>query len=98
MIENLIQTGDAQSSEFKETFASTLNETVESIIEDVVKKVGKEPAVMTKDEKLGLVSVLEMNGAFSVKGTVDEVATLLGISKYTVYNYIKTVRNHKGMI
>lgn len=98
MIENLIQTGDVQSAEFKETFASTLNETVESLIEDVVKKVGKQPAVMTKDEKLELVSVLEMNGAFSVKGTVDEVATLLGISKYTVYNYIKTVRNHKGLV
>lgn len=97
MIENLIQTGDVQSQDIKETFASSLNETVESLIEDVVKKVGKQPAVMTKDEKLELVSVLEMNGAFSVKGTVDEVATLLGISKYTVYNYIKTVRQNKSL-
>lgn len=92
LIENLIQTRDVQNLEIKETFASSLNETIESLIDDVVKKVGKQPAVMTKDEKLELVSVLEMNEAFSVKGTVDVVAILLGISKYTVYNYIKTVR------
>jgi predicted transcriptional regulator YheO len=95
LIENLIQTRDFQNLEIKETFASSLNETIESLIDDVVKKVGKQPAVMTKDEKLELVSVLEMNEAFSVKGTVDVVAILLGISKYTVYNYIKTVRSNK---
>ncbi len=94
MIENLIQTSDTQNSEIEETFASSLNEMIESLIGQVVRKVGKQPAVMTKDEKLELVELLEINGAFSVKGAVHQVATLLGVSKYTIYNYIKSVRNN----
>ena len=97
LIENLVQTSDTQHAEIKETFASSLNETIESLIEQVIRKTGKQPAVMTKDEKLELVSVLEINEAFSVKGAVQQVATLLGVSKYTMYNYIKTVRSNKGI-
>ena len=97
LIENLTHTSNAQNSETKETFALSLNETVESLIDQVVRKAGKQPAVMTKEEKLELVSVLEMNGAFSVKGAVHQVATLLGVSKYTMYNYIKSVRSNKSM-
>jgi predicted transcriptional regulator YheO len=35
---------------------------------------------------------LALNGVFQIKGAVDEVALLMGISKYTVYSYLKKLR------
>jgi predicted transcriptional regulator YheO len=97
LIENFIRTGNAQNGETKETFASSLDETIESLIDQVIRNAGKQPPVMTKEEKLELVRVLEINGAFTLKGVVHQVATLLGVSKYTIYNYIKSVRSDRTL-
>jgi len=39
-----------------------------------------------------IVKALENKGAFQIKGAVDQVAILAGVSKYTVYNYLQKVR------
>lgn len=76
----------------KETFASSLNETIESLLEQAVKNAGKQPSTMNRDEKILLVESLELQGAFLVKGSVEYVAKALGVTKYTVYNYLKEIR------
>ena len=48
---------------------------------------------MTKEEKVSLVASLEYAGAFLIKGAVDFAAKAMGVSKYTVYNYLKEVRS-----
>jgi predicted transcriptional regulator YheO len=98
LIGNFVRTSNDHDLETQETFASSLNETIESLIDQAVQKAAKQPAVMTKEEKLELVSDLEIHGAFSLKGAVHHVATLLGVSRYTMYNYIKSVRSSKNMI
>ena len=47
---------------------------------------------MTFSEKVQLVQSLEFQGAFLFRGAVDFVAKSLGVSKFTVYNYLKEVR------
>lgn len=77
----------------QETFALSVNETLDSLMETVIKKAGKQPTSMNKEEKVNLVGHLDYEGAFIIKGAVDFVAKTLGVSKYTVYNYIKEVRS-----
>jgi len=38
------------------------------------------------------MKILQRKGAFQIKGAVDQVAMLAGVSKYTVYNYLQKVR------
>ncbi len=75
-----------------ERFASSFHETLESIFEEVVADLGKQPATMEKDERLELIRRLDKRDVFVFKGAVNQVAQLLGVTRYTVYNYIKEVR------
>ncbi len=46
---------------------------------------------MMREQRIQVVRDLERRGIFLIKGAVDEVARLLGVSRYTVYNYRKEV-------
>ncbi len=78
-----------------ETFAHSAGETVEALFFQAVEEVGKHPATMNVDEKTQLICQLEENGTFLLKGAVEQVSQLMGVTKYTVYNYLKKVRNNK---
>ncbi|MFQ5693859.1 MAG: helix-turn-helix domain-containing protein, partial [Nitrospinota bacterium] len=51
--------------------------------------VGRPAPLMAREQKVRVVRDLERKGIFLIKGAVDEVARLLGVSRYTVYNYRK---------
>jgi predicted transcriptional regulator YheO len=74
-----------------ETFATSIAETIEALFEQAVAKIGRQSAYMSTDEKVELVKELETSGVFQIKGGVDQVALLLGVTKYTVYNYLKKI-------
>lgn len=75
-----------------ETFARSLEETVESLFSRAVLAMGKQPFSMSTEEKTGLVERLERDGTFRLKGAVGQVAAMAGVSKYTIYNYLKKIR------
>ncbi|SHE59207.1 helix-turn-helix transcriptional regulator [Desulforamulus putei] len=81
----------------KETFASTVHETIDVLVAQAAEVVGKPPATMSMEEKIKFVATLEQKGAFLIKGAVDYIATVLGVSKYTVYNYLQKVRSTEGL-
>ena len=78
-----------------ETFTSSITETIEALFEQAVAKIGKQPASMSTDEKVELVREMEISGVFQIKGAVDQVALFMGVSKYTVYNYLKKIHTEK---
>lgn len=75
-----------------ETFAHSIGETVEAMFTQGVEEVGKHPTTMNVEEKTQLISYLEDNGTFQLKGSVDQVALMMGVTKFTVYNYLKKIR------
>jgi predicted transcriptional regulator YheO len=77
-----------------ETFAHTISETVEALFNHGVDEVGKHPTTMNVAEKTQLISYLEDNGTFQLKGAVEQVAQMMGVTKFTVYNYLKKIRNN----
>lgn len=77
-----------------ETFAHSLGETVEALFTHGVDEVGKHPTTMNVEEKTQLIRYLENSGTFQLKGAVDQVAQLMGVTKFTVYNYLKKIRNN----
>lgn len=75
-----------------ETFANSIHETIEALFEQTVARIGKQPAYMSTAERLDLLRALEETGVFRIKGSVDQVARRMGVSKYTVYGYLKKIR------
>lgn len=83
-----------------ETFAHHSGETVEALFHQAVRTIGKHPQTMTRQEKAELIVLLEGDGLFRFKGAVEQVAKLLGVTRFTVYNHLKKARknntlNHK---
>jgi predicted transcriptional regulator YheO len=81
----------------QETFAKTVQETIESLVNQGIEILGKQPATMSTEDKVRFVGILEEKGAFLIKGAVDYVAVVLGVSKFTVYNYLNKVRSTSGL-
>lgn len=95
-IENLAQTSTNKEVGKSETFATTITETIDALIEQSVAEVGKQPPLMTTEEKVKLVGILEGKGAFLIKGGTDNVAARMGLSKYTIYNYLQKYRANQS--
>ncbi|WPG41582.1 PAS domain-containing protein [Variovorax sp. EBFNA2] len=65
------------------------------IIESAVQNLGKPVLLMTKDEKSKAVEEMLRRGLFIVKGSVPRAAKALGLSRYTVYNYLEEIRQRE---
>jgi predicted transcriptional regulator YheO len=92
-LEVFTKTSDSkQPNEFSETFALSINDTIDALFEQVVSEIGKQPPTMSTDEKMRVVNMMEREGTFKIKGVVNQVALKLGVSSYTVYNYLKKIR------
>jgi len=65
-----------------------VNELLDLLIEQAVAKVGKQVAMMNKDDKVAVVQYLDHAGAFLITKSGDKVSSYLGISKLTLYSYM----------
>lgn len=61
---------------------------LDSLIEQALTLVGKPVASMNKEDKIKVVQFLNNAGAFLITKSGDRVASLLDISKFTLYNYM----------
>ena len=93
MLQNQISVSSVIANDKKETFSNTLSEASETLVKDVLTDFGKHPQSLSREEKIELVKNFEMAGAFYFKGMVEDVAKIMGISKYTLYSYRKIAKN-----
>ena len=50
---------------------------------------------MTKDEKIDFIGFLDKKGAFLITHSSERVSELLGISRFTFYNYLELYKSNK---
>ena len=89
-LRTLTKGNDSQG--ISEHFSDDIHEIVNMMIEEATVEIGKPLALMSKEEKVAVVAMLDSKGAFEVKKAVPYVAGRLGVSRYTVYNYINESR------
>lgn len=54
--------------------------------------MGKPLGHMSRTEKQQLVRFLDERGAFQLRKSVERVADMLGVSRFTIYNYLEAAR------
>jgi len=72
-----------------ESFSNDLDEVITQKVTLAAAKLGTPVRGMDKQEKLKLVSILDQEGVFNWRNAVPKVAELLGVTRSTIYNYIK---------
>lgn len=65
-----------------------LAESLARILAGLERRHGKPLARLDRRQKQSIVRSLEERGAFSVRHGVETVAAALGVSRFTVYNYL----------
>ncbi|MFJ6985518.1 MULTISPECIES: helix-turn-helix domain-containing protein [unclassified Streptomyces] len=65
-----------------------LADSLDHILAAMERQRGKPLADLDRKAKQEVVRVLEARGAFSVRHGVETVAGALGVSRFTVYNYL----------
>jgi predicted transcriptional regulator YheO len=71
-----------------QTITHNVNELLDTLINQAFALVGKPVPLMTKDDKVMIVQYLNDAGAFLITKSGDKIASLLGISKFTLYSYM----------
>lgn len=79
----------------EEFFAHDISDVMEDMVRTELELLQKPVAYMQKEDKLALVQRMENKGIFDVKGAVEYVAERLGVTNYTIYNYLKAIRSAK---
>lgn len=79
----------AQFHKVPEKIQTNVANLLDDLIEQSVALIGKPVPLMTKDEKIEAIQFLNESGAFLITKSGDKVSQFFGISKYTLYSYIK---------
>lgn len=59
-------------------------------------EIGRPLAEMNRAEKQRVVRFLDERGAFALRKAVEQVADALGVSRFTVYNYLALSREYRS--
>ena len=92
-----VQTKDNERT--TETLSDNIFDTVQSAVAETLYEAGRSLPSMSREDKVELMNQLESKGLFQVKRAVPIVADMLGLSRATVYNYLRQGRdgNHRSV-
>jgi uncharacterized protein YqgV (UPF0045/DUF77 family) len=62
------------------------------LIHEVEREFGSELHLLDRIEKQRAARVLDERGAFRFRGAVEEIADAMAVSRVTIYNYLKAIR------
>lgn len=75
-----------------EFFIGNIDELLEKMMNEAVLKTGKEIRDLTKEEKVSIVQSLDQKGFFLIKKSAEILADFLGLSRYSIYNYLNEIK------
>lgn len=98
MVDQLVSvTGDFGADEIsrEEEMPPTFEKLMERNLKLIRKLVGKPLHMSNKQEKINAIKVLDKEGFFLLKGSVEALARETGNTKYTIYSYLREARGGK---
>ena len=76
----------------EEVFVNNVHELAEIMLERGIAFIGKPISEMSKEEKTRLIEFLDKKGVFLITKSSEKICEALGITKYTFYHMLETVR------
>ncbi|RZV45288.1 MAG: DNA-binding protein [Acidimicrobiales bacterium] len=69
----------------------TLHDALQEMIRSAEREIGSDSASWSREEKQRVVRMLDERGAFLLRGAVDDIAEVMGVSRITIYNYLNAI-------
>ena len=83
---------DILDTNTRETYPRDMQETLKLTVAEVLQNFHKPTSIMKKQDRLQVVEMLDKCGVFAIKNSHYYVASVLGTSRYTTYNYLNEIR------
>ncbi|KEZ90794.1 helix-turn-helix transcriptional regulator [Lacrimispora celerecrescens] len=80
--------GSSALTQTPELFVGNVDELLEIMMKEAVSMTGKSVGNLTKEEKVAVVHNLDGKGFFLIKKAAEKLADFLGLSRYSIYNYL----------
>lgn len=80
--------GSSALTQTPELFVGNVDELLEIMMKEAVSMTGKSVGNLTKEEKVVVVHNLDGKGFFLIKKAAEKLADFLGLSRYSIYNYL----------
>lgn len=94
MREQLTRFLATDDSDIVETFSDQIEETIHNLVEEARYEIGQTQPLVSRDEKIALIARLADKGVFQVKKAAPIIADQLGISRATIYNYLREAKQN----
>ncbi len=82
-----------EAYDFQDAFIDDAPQMLETLFQDAVKFIGKPTAQMSKADRLRVVQILDEAGAFELRKAIPTVAGYLGVTRFTIHNYLNEIRD-----
>lgn len=70
-----------------------LSGALDRVLEGVERELGSPLMSLSREVKQRAVRLLQERGAFTLRKSVEDVADALGVSRFTVYNYLNAIEH-----
>ena len=74
----------------------SLHDALHRMVSQVEGELGGKLAGLGRVQKQVAVRLLDEQGAFLLRKSIDEVADLMGVSRITIYNYLNSIRGDRN--
>jgi predicted transcriptional regulator YheO len=89
-------TEEKRGSRTRERFPKSVDELTDTMIQDAIQSSGLDVLAMKKRHKVQIVKLLQDKGLFLIKDAVEKVSGALGVSRFTIYNYLNEIAESPG--
>jgi predicted transcriptional regulator YheO len=82
-----------EAYDFQDAFIDDAPQMLETMLQQAVAFIGKPVPQMSKADRIRIVEVLDEAGAFELRKAIPAVATYLGVTRFTIHNYLNEIRD-----
>lgn len=93
IVEHMVGETAMEEPATEENFVQTVNELGDLIVDKAIAEQGIPVGLMRKEHKLKVIKGARDSGFFLIRDAADTMARKLGISRFTVYNYLKELED-----
>lgn len=89
-INDLVQVGESIDVAVQED--TNLEGKLSTLFEEAVQHIGKPLPFMRKEDRVEMIRYLNDKGAFSIHRGIPFIAEKMNLSRYTIYNYLREIK------
>lgn len=89
-------TGINGDNDSPEHYMMSAEDLVTRSIDSAIQKHTAQRGISPQQRNKVIVGELQQQGIFDIKGAIDMVSAELGVSRFTVYNYLRDLRNEES--